>query len=179
MSENSLKPEIFVLDATAFIGLDFPQLQTNPNSHFFTTLNVVSELKSFRSRMNLDILKHSGRLKFRTPEITLVKELKRRIQTIDPQTTLSSIDIEVLALTVQLNGILISNDLGLQNAALHFEIPVKVISGKKITYLREWQLKCASCGKIIRDLQRICPICGGFLKRVPIETIKQKPELME
>ncbi|UCG89989.1 MAG: hypothetical protein JSU57_05875 [Candidatus Heimdallarchaeota archaeon] len=169
MSGNSLKPEIFVLDSTAFIGLDFPQLQSNPNSLFYTTVNVVSELKNFRSRMNLDILKHSGRLQFGTPEITLLKELKGRIQVFDPQTTLSPIDIEVLALTVQLKGTLVSNDLSLQNAALHFKIPIKIISGKKITYLREWQLKCSSCGEIIKDLLRICPNCGGFLKRVPIE----------
>ncbi|MFX1285154.1 MAG: NOB1 family endonuclease [Promethearchaeota archaeon] len=174
-----MKPDIFVLDATAFIGLDFPQLQKNPESNFFTTLSVVSELKNFRSRMNLDILKHSGRLQFGIPESNLLKKLKRRIEAIDPQTTLSSTDIEVLALAVQIKGTLISNDLSLQNAALHFKIPIKVISGKKITFLREWQLKCTGCGKIVKDLQQICPICGGFLKRVPIEPAKPKSELME
>lgn len=176
MSVNSLKPNIFVLDATAFIGLDFPILQTIPNVIFFTTLSVVSELKDFRSRMNMDVLKHSGLLQFNVPQNKLLQELKKRIQVIDPQTTLSPADIDVLALTLQLKGTLISNDLSLQNAALHFEIPIKVISGRKITYPRKWQLKCTSCGKFEKETLQICASCGGILKRVPTKTVKLKPE---
>ncbi|UCG04460.1 MAG: NOB1 family endonuclease [Candidatus Heimdallarchaeota archaeon] len=166
------EPNTLVLDATAFIRLDFPQLQSLTNVSFFTTHSVVSELKDSRSRMNLDILKYSDRLRTSSPQKKLIEELKKRIQTIDPQTTLSHVDIEVLALALQLEGALVSNDLNLQNAALYLNIPIKVVSGKKITYLRKWQLKCKSCGKKIKDAVEICPICGGIVKRVSIETTK-------
>ncbi|MFX0122889.1 MAG: NOB1 family endonuclease [Candidatus Hodarchaeota archaeon] len=167
----AFKPDILVLDATAFIRLDFPQLQAISNVLFFTTQNVVLELKDPRSQMNLDILKYSDRLKVSSPQNKLVKEMEKRIQLIDPQTTLSSTDIEILALTHQLNGTLVSNDLSLQNIALHYNIPVKVVSGKKITFLRKWQLKCKSCGKKTEDTVENCSFCGGILKRVQ----KKKP----
>lgn len=166
MNLTSLEPKIFVLDATAFIGLDFPKLQSITDATFFTTSNVVSELKDFRSRTNLDILKHTGRLKFNTPRKKLLHEVKKQIEVIDPQTTLSSVDIDVLALTLQMKGTLISNDLRLQNAAMHFDIPVKVVSGKKISFPRKWQLKCASCGKIFEESVQTCTFCGGILKKV-------------
>lgn len=162
--------KILVLDATAFIRMDFPQLQTMNNTVFFTTQSVASELKDSRSRMNLDILKYSNRLKFSSPRNKLIKELEKRIQLVDPQTTLSHVDIEVLALAHQLKGVLVSNDLSLQNVALHLNIPVKVISGKKISQLRKWLLKCKNCGNKTEEAVEICPTCGGILKRVLKET---------
>jgi len=174
----AIKPSIFVLDATAFIRLDFPLLQTT-NALFYTTPGVMSELKDLKSRTNLDVLRYSDRLKFSFPQNELIEQLEKRIQLIDPQTTLSQVDIEVLALTLQLKGSLVSNDLNLQNAALHLNIPIKVVSGKKITHLREWRLKCKSCGKVIKDTVEICPICGGNLKRFLIKKTKLNLELME
>ena len=173
------EPNILVLDATAFIRLDFPQLQSTNNTIFFTTQSVVSELKDSRSRMNLDILKYSGRLKFSFPQNKIIKELEKQIYSIDPQTSLSYVDIEVLALTLQLEGALVSNDLNLQNVALHLNIPIKVVSGKKILELRKWQLKCKSCGRKINDAIVNCPFCGGMLKRVLIETTKLNTKLIE
>lgn len=172
----ALKPSILVLDATAFIRLDFPLLQTI-DALFYTTPGVMSELKDSKSRMNLDVLKYSNKLKLNSPQNELIEELKKRIQLIDPQTTLSQVDIEVLALTLQLKGSLVSNDLNLQNAAVHLNIPTKVFSGKKITHLRKWRLKCKSCGNVIKDTVESCPICGGNLKRFLIK--KNRLELME
>jgi rRNA maturation endonuclease Nob1 len=151
-----------VLDATAFIGLDFPILQSIPDVNFFTTLSVELELKDFRSRMNIDILKSTGRLQFGTPEQNILNELKKQIQVIDPQTPLSPVDLDILAVTYQLNGTLISN-----------------ISGKKITHPRKWQLKCTSCGKIGEIASQTCAFCGGNLKRVSAKTTKLSSDQIE
>ena len=161
-----MESEIFVLDATAFIGLDFPRLQSFSDVKFFTTLSVELELKDFRSRMNIDMLKSTGRLQFGTPEKNILNRLKRQIKAIDPQTPLSPADLDILALAFQLEGTLISNDLNLQNTAFHLKIPIKVISGKKITHPKKWQLKCSSCGKIGEPTLHTCSFCGGKLKRV-------------
>lgn len=168
-----------MLDTTAFIGLDFPQLQLIPDVIFFSSLSVELELKDFRSRMNMDILKNTGRLQFGTPEKKILNELKKRIQMIDPQTPLSPVDFDVLALTYELNGTLISNDMNLQNAALHLKIPIRVISGKKITHPRKWQLKCTSCGKIEETALQTCAFCGGNLKRVSMKTTKLTSDQIE
>ena len=64
---TTTKPNIFVLDSTVFIGLDFPFLQEWKNAIFFTTSTVVSELKDIRSKMNYDILRQSGNLRLNDP----------------------------------------------------------------------------------------------------------------
>ncbi|MHA2223775.1 MAG: hypothetical protein ACXAC8_01005 [Candidatus Hodarchaeales archaeon] len=169
---NSSEPEIFILDATAFIRLDFPVLQTIPNVIFYTTLNVQSELKDFRSRMNIDILAQSGKLRYDSPSPHLIQKLKAEIQKKDPMSPLSNVDIEILTLTRYLQGILLSNDFALQNAAIHLDIPIKIISGNKIASLRTWQLNCMSCGRIATMSAKTCSHCGGRLKRVLIRTTK-------
>lgn len=164
---TTTKPNIFVLDSTVFIGLDFPFLQEWKNAIFFTTSTVASELKDIRSKMNFDILRQSGNLRLNDPDPELLNEIERRIEKFDPKTSLSFIDIEVLVLTLQLKGTLITNDLLLQNAASHLGVPIRVISGKKIVQTRKWVLKCESCGTMIDKKEIACFHCGGRLKRVP------------
>jgi len=164
---TTTKPNIFVLDSTVFIGLDFPFLQEWKNAIFFTTSMVVSELKDIRSKMNYDILRQSGNLRLNDPYPELLNEIKGRIEKFDPKTILSLIDIEVLVLTLQLKGTLITNDLLLQNAASHLNVPIRVVSGKKIVQTRKWALKCESCGTKADKREIACLHCGGRLKRVP------------
>jgi rRNA maturation endonuclease Nob1 len=164
--------KIFILDSTAFIRLDFPKLidsQTFKNASFFSTTSISFELKDFRSRMNIEILKESKRLKLITPQTELLEKIKMKISRIDPNTTLSTIDIEILALSQQLGGTIISNDLNLQNAAAHLKIPFKILTGKKITHLRKWKLKCYSCGRSVKNDSQLCPHCGGRLKKVLVK----------
>ncbi|MFX0049828.1 MAG: NOB1 family endonuclease [Candidatus Hermodarchaeota archaeon] len=170
---------IYVLDATAFIGLNFPILmepKTFPNASFFTTPSVASELKDFRSKMNLEAMKESGLLQFNTPIPEIQHKITNKIKMIDPQSTLSRVDIDILTITLQLKGILITNDFTIQNMAHFLKIPIKSIDGKKITNLRMWQLKCKSCGKNAEIYFQTCPHCGGQLKRKQISRIKEEHE---
>lgn len=170
-------PELFILDATAFIGLEFPLLMDSkafPNAVFFTTFSVASELKDFRSRMNLESLKQSGLLQFIVPHKEVLLDIAKKIQEIDPHSPLSSVDMDILALALQLGGTLISNDLTLQNAAYYLKIPIKTMNGKQIANLRIWQLKCKGCGKKIENYFQTCPHCGGKLKRKQLMNVEQK-----
>ncbi|MFW9855782.1 MAG: NOB1 family endonuclease [Candidatus Thorarchaeota archaeon] len=167
--------QIYVLDSTAFIRLDFPDLLfwgKSTTIEFYTTPGIVSELKDFRSRVNLDLLSQSTKFSVTEPSSSLVQKVKQEIQVFDPQTSLSQVDIGVISLTLELrdryNGMvaLITSDYRLQNAAGHLKVPIHALTDQKILQLRRWQLKCRSCGETTDIGGQICPSCGGQLSAV-------------
>ncbi|MHA1206360.1 MAG: NOB1 family endonuclease [Candidatus Hodarchaeales archaeon] len=163
---NNIKRETFILDSTAFIRLDFQRIQTIEESTFLTTYSVREELKDFRSRMNLDTMLHSNRLTLISPDPNNIKAMTERLKRVDPIRKLSLTDIEILTLTLEENGVLITNDFAIQNAAHQFKIKTQVVSGKKIKYTRKGMLKCTSCNKKFKLQTDSCPDCGGKLKQV-------------
>jgi len=163
---NHIKKKPFILDSTAFIRLDFPIIQSIENATFLTTYSVKEELKDFRSRMNLDTMLHSNKLNLISPDPSNIKTMTERLKKIDPIRKLSRTDIEILTLTWEEKGILITNDFAIQNAAHKFKIKTQVVSGKKIKYIRKGILKCISCNKIFKFQMDSCPECGGNLKQV-------------
>lgn len=163
------KNKCIILDTTVFIRLDFPALiESKDFSHieFKTVPSIIPELKDFRSKTNFNLMKESGLLKIQEPEAKILHKLIRKIRSIDPQTTLSLVDIDILALTIELNGSLMSNDLKIQNIAAHLGIPIKTLGGKRIDYLERWHLKCRSCGRISEVDSKSCNHCGGHLKKI-------------
>ncbi len=162
--ENSTQL-IHVLDSTVFIGLDFPILQSINAQKFVTTHSVIDELKDFRSKMNLDIMRQESKLEVIVPDLQALKLFKKRLRKIDPNTRLSETDIQVLALSYQLNGVVVTNDLALQNVAAHLNLKTRILSGKEIKEIRKTQLRCRSCKKVFRTSILRCPDCGGELKQ--------------
>jgi len=163
---NKIKIKTFILDSTAFIRLDFPIIQSIENATFLTTNSVKEELKDFRSRMNLDTMLHSNKLSLTSPDLNNIKTMTERLKKIDPIRKLSLTDIEILTLAWEENGVLITNDFAIQNAAHQFKIKTQVVSGKKIKYTRKGMLKCTSCNKNFKLSINDCPECGGKLKQV-------------
>lgn len=153
-----------ILDASAFIGLDFPKIQSMSGVTFLSPLSVKEELRDFRSRMNLDVMIHADKIRLQSPDLKNVKIIKNKLQTIDPNHKLSHTDIEVLTLAWEKKGTLISNDLAVQNAAVHFKIPIQVFSGKKIDRVRRGYLKCKGCNSVFHSSVQTCPNCGSDLK---------------
>ena len=163
---NNIKTKTFILDSTAFIRLDFPRIQTIEESTFLTTYSVKEELKDFRSRMNLDTMLLSNKLTLVSPDPNNIKAMTEKLKRVDPIRKLSLTDIEILTLALEENGVLITNDFAIQNAAHQFNIKTQVVSGKKIKYTRKGILKCTSCNKKFKLQTDSCPDCGGKLKQV-------------
>ena len=156
----------YILDATAFIRLDFPIIQAIEQATFLSTSSVKRELKDFRSRMNLETMQHTNKLVLISPDPKNIKLMTERLRKIDPIGNLSSTDVEILTLAWEVNGVLITNDLAVQNAAKHFDIKTHVVSGKKIKYTRKSIMKCTSCNKRFKLRIDYCPECGGNLKQI-------------
>lgn len=155
-----------VLDSSAFIGLDFPVLLKYQNVLFYTTPSVVRELKDFRSKSNLEVLKEIKKLTISIPESETVKNFKQALKHVDPDQNLSSTDSDILSLVKDLGGTLVSSDLVLQNAASLLGLKINNISGKIIKKQKIRNMKCNSCHKTFPRWYEACPECGGSLKGV-------------
>lgn len=129
-----------------------------------TVNSVLQELKDFRSKMNSDVMLQTNKLKVSSPDPLIIETVKNKILELDPKTRLSKTDIEVLSLAKQEGGVLVTNDLALQNIAKQIRIPIYVISGKEITEIRKTYLKCKNCKTVIRGSHQHCPDCGGEVK---------------
>jgi len=156
---------IHVLDATAFIGLDFPILLAFEVERYLTAHSVIDELKDFRSKMNLEVMRQSKKFEISSPDPQKLAVLKQNIYNLDPNTRLSNTDIHVLTLAEQVKGVLVTNDLAMQNIAKLLNIKVRVIGGKKIKEIRRSHLRCLSCKRTFQASERYCPECGGELKQ--------------
>ncbi len=166
----------YVLDATVFIGYDFQLLQKLENSQFYTTPSILNELKDFKSRMNFKVLQETKKIIISHPDYKDLILTQKKIEKIDPNTLLSSSDIEILALSWRIGATLITNDYRLQNLAILLNTAIDNLSGKKITKTVKWYLKCKNCGQIEKNNIDSCSNCNGKLKKIKyyVDEIKSK-----
>jgi UPF0271 protein len=156
--------KIFVLDSSVFIRLDFPIIQSISEATFFSPYSVKEELKDFRSKTNLELLIQTEKIKMQSPDLRIVNKVKTELKVIDPGHKLSQTDIEVISLAWEKKGTVLSNDLAVQNAAVHLKIPIQIISGKKIDRVMSGYLKCKGCSSVFYSDFPQCPNCGSALK---------------
>ena len=79
---------------------------------------------------------------------------------------LSFTDIDVLALALQKNATIITDDYAIQNIALYLGIKFETAEMVGIKEKRRWKWRCESCGRYYSKKYESCPICGGKLRRV-------------
>ena len=79
---------------------------------------------------------------------------------------LSHTDVDVLALALQVDGIIITDDYAIQNVAHFLGIKYETAEMSGIKEARKWKWRCESCGRYYRRKYGSCPVCGGRLRRV-------------
>ena len=79
---------------------------------------------------------------------------------------LSPTDIDVLALAMQENAIIITDDYAIQNVAAFAGINFETAEMSGIKEIRRWKWRCESCGRYFKKKYPVCPVCGGKLRRV-------------
>ena len=78
---------------------------------------------------------------------------------------LSRTDLDVIALCLDLNGILVTDDYAMQNVASRLGLEFMGADLKPIDRDIKWQYRCTGCGKIFQQHVEICPVCGHQTKR--------------
>nr|MDO8080598.1 ribonuclease VapC [Candidatus Freyarchaeota archaeon] len=161
--------KIYVLDSSALIGGYNPNLI---NALHFITPDIFEEVTDEHLRTILSSAVSNEILKLRTPTQASIKNVKKAAKNTGDSVALSSIDIKVIALALDLknenqNPTIITDDYSLQNAAETLGIPFKTIIREGIKQRFIWIKYCTSCKKQYPNTypEKICEICGGNIKR--------------
>ncbi|MFA5772251.1 MAG: hypothetical protein WC974_05945 [Thermoplasmata archaeon] len=149
-----------ILDASAFLsGMDFPA-----NLELYTTPSILEELKFRRMQTKIGNLIDVGAL-------TVVSPKKESAETITKQASktgdihrLSGPDIDILALALELDGEIITDDYSIQNVAVELNIKYSPMAQNGITKKIDWVCKCKGCKRIWKEMYENCPVCGSEIK---------------
>ena len=149
-----------VLDATAFYaGVPF----TSQDSYYVTTL-VYDEIKHIKKSHNaLEILLDSKRLIIQDPKEEFSKIVRNTAKKTGDLNSLSHGDTSCIALSLELDTELISDDFAVSNVAKHLDVVIIPIMTKGIKTVGKWIHYCSACG--ISSKESICPNCGNKLRK--------------
>jgi UPF0271 protein len=77
---------------------------------------------------------------------------------------LSEADIEVLALALELELPILTDDYSIQNLAKHMGLRYIPVGERGITRKIEWTYRCKGCGRYFEEKLPVCPICGSDIR---------------
>lgn len=149
----------YVLDASAFFsGIDF-----SLENELYTSPLIVEELKHGKMKRKLGYLIESG-LKVLSPSENVVEIVRNFAKKTKDIERISKADLEILALALDLNAVLLTDDYSLQNLASFLKIKYQPILQIGITKEIEWRYRCKGCGRYFEKMYNECPVCGSKLK---------------
>ena len=150
-----------VLDASAFYaGIPFASQEKS-----YTTSLVFDEIKHIKKNHDaLNVLVETKRLEIINPEKNYITKILAKAREVGDFQNLSKVDISVIALCVQMDGELITDDYAISNTAKQLNLKVIPIMTKGIIEIKNWVYFCPGCEKIFSKISR-CPICGSNLSR--------------
>ncbi len=151
----------FVLDSSAFIGGFLPE-----EDEYFTVYEVIGEVEDDQSKERLSYFLNSGKIKIKDPNPEIVKEVTKKSQTTGDNLSLT--DIKLIALALELDSAIISEDYGIQNVSSTMKVKYKSIRESGIKKIIHWEYYCMGCKKIYPKDKKICQDCGNIIKRRPI-----------
>ena len=167
-SRTGKKSSLFILDASALINSR--QINFYQRLGTLTTVpSIVAELKDSLSMMRLTALLESGVITVRSPCDNTINIIRETALTVGSLDALSFPDIEVLALALELKkqyACIISDDLEIQNLASFLGLRFRSSPhGKMIHRQIRWNFKCDICGSTTSSQIKVCPHCGGPIKK--------------
>ena len=150
-----------VLDATAFYtGIPF----SSQSTHYVTTL-VFDEIKHIKKNHNaLQILIDSNRLLVRQPQADFQERVEKCAQKTGDIHSLSKQDISCIALSLELNTELISDDFAVLNVSNKLGINTIPLMTNGIKVVGKWIFYCPACKKDFSD-EKNCLLCGNKLRK--------------
>ena len=150
-----------ILDASAFYaGIPF-----GSSNECYTTSLVYDEIKHIKKNQEvLETLLETNRLKIRDPgKESTEMAIKKKKNTGDYQ-QLSKQDLSIIALCMDLDGQIITDDFAISNVAKNLELKISPIMTRGIKDVGKWVHYCPGC-RVNHKSGRECPMCGTPLKR--------------
>ena len=136
---------------------------TSQDSYYVTTL-VYDEIKHIKKSHNaLEILLSTKRLIIQDPREEFSKKVLSTAKKTGDLNSLSHEDISCIALSLELDTELISDDFAVSNVAKQIGVITKPVMTKGIKTTGKWIHYCSSCG--VSSKKSICPNCGNKLRK--------------
>lgn len=150
-----------ILDASAFYaGIPF-----STTDEFFTTSLIFDEIKHIKKNHDaIETLMEVKRLKISDPDAEFVDKIKVASKKTGDFNQLSKQDISVIALCLQMNGEIITDDFAISNVAKNLNLKVSPLMTSGINDVGNWIHYCPGCKKNFESGSE-CPLCGTRLKR--------------
>ncbi len=150
-----------ILDASAFYaGIPFgSQIES------YTTPQVFDEIRHIKKNHDaLGILLETKRLQIIEPEKKYKDLVTKMAKVTGDFQKLSKEDISSIALCLQLNGELITDDFAISNVTKKLGLMVVPLMTSGIKNVGNWIHYCPGCHKNFLDSSE-CPICGTQLRK--------------
>ena len=147
---------IYILDSTVFFS------EWNIAGIWLTTTGVLKELRDSRSRLRAEVFLADG-MDIRESLPSSRKKVEDAMRESGDTGVLSAADIDLLALALDSDGTVVTDDFALQNVAHQLHVPVLSIHQKRASSWR-WRFRCTGCGRYGREMGS-CPVCGSSMKR--------------
>lgn len=77
---------------------------------------------------------------------------------------LSDVDVSVIALAIDLEGTVMTDDFSIQNVCSIMGIGYRPVGTDGIKRIEKWNYRCNGCGKWYKKKMNDCPICGSSMK---------------
>lgn len=162
-------PKMKVLDTSGVLrsNLDFSDRSyCVPNS-------VIQELKDEKSKLMIDLSIERGSIRVIDPTESSIKKVIKTAQMTGDIQNLSQTDIDVIALALEHDLDIVTDDYSIQNVANALGLKHEPIAQEGIKYKFRWINICEGCGrKYPSDFDGVCEICGSGLRRKVIEKEK-------
>ncbi len=132
---------------------------------FFTTSLIFDEIKHIKKNHDaIGILMEAKRLKISDPDTEFIDKIKAASKKTGDFNQLSKQDISVIALCLQMNGEIITDDFAISNVAKNLNLKVSPLMTSGINDVGNWIHYCPGCKKNFESGSE-CPLCGTKLKR--------------
>ena len=150
-----------VLDASAFYaGVPFAS-----SAKYYTTSSVFEEIKHIKKNHDaLGVLLETRKLEIKEPQKKFVESVINTAKKTGDYQQLSNEDLSSLALSLELNGDLITDDFAVSNVAKNLGLQVIPVMTSGIKNVGNWEYFCPGCHKNFYKLS-VCPLCGNKLRR--------------
>ena len=150
-----------ILDASAFYaGMPF-----RSSNDCYTTSLVYDEIKHIKKNHDaLGTLLETNRLKIREPDKESTKNAIMAAKDTGDFPQLSKQDISIIALCIEMNGEIISDDFAISNVAKNLGLKISPIMTQGIKDVGKWIHYCPGC-RTNHTNKKECPMCGTPLKR--------------
>lgn len=165
-----------MLDASAFYaGIPF-----GSEIECYTTPLIYDEIKHIKKNHDaLGILLETKRLQIIEPEKKYIDLVTKMAKVTGDFQKLSKEDMSSIALCLQLNGELITDDFAISNVTKNLGLTVQPLMTAGIKNVGNWVHYCPGCHKNFERSSE-CPICGSPLRKkllrdkssIPISKIK-------